>query len=285
MAFDDLPPQPSINSLADAYIAKAIELSRAAAGATRSLLDIAYGPDYLQRLDVYLPGDRALTGLPVLVFVPGGGWRHGKKEWMGFKAPPIISLPAIFVAISHRHGPEAPYPAPLDDCFRAVRWVKNNIAKLGGDPARIFIGGHSSGGHLSTLVALRGDMAERHGLPRDVIKACLPISGIYDLAYDSSTLQAHTRGSIANFLGGADAVEASPMAHLAGNKTPFFVIWSSTDNEIMKATSPIFVEALRRQPGRVETLIVPGLNHFEMSLAQQSADSPWIKAVRGWMRG
>jgi arylformamidase len=284
MAFDDLPAQIPINSLADAYIAKALALSQAAAAATRCVLDVAYGRDYWQRVDVYLPEDRALTGLPVLLFLPGGGWRHGLKEWVGFMAPPLVTLPAIFVAVSHRRGPNASYPAPLDDCFLAVRWARNNIAALGGDPERIFIGGHSSGGHLSTLATLRGDRGERFGLQRGAIKACFPISGIYDLTYDTPALQAHTRGAIAEFLGPeARAAEASPINHVAGNKTPFFVIWSSTDNEIMRGTSPMFADALRRQPGRVEHLIIPGLSHFEMSLAQQHVGSPWVRTVRRWM--
>jgi arylformamidase len=284
MSFEDLPPQPPINALADVYTAKALELTRATQAATRFIGDVCYGPDYRQRLDVYLPDDSALSGLPVLLFVYGGGWRHGYKEWLGFMAPPLLPLPANFVSVSLRLAPNVRYPEPLNDYFGAIKWAYRNIAKLGGDPERIFIGGHSSGAHLSALAALRTDIAERNGLPRNVVKACFPVSGIYDLAYDSSTLQAHTRSSIAALLGPHNRPsEASPITYVSGNTTPFYVVWSSGDNEIMAATSPIFVEALRQQPGRVEYCVIPNLYHFDMSLAQQNSNSPWVLTVREWM--
>ena len=140
----------------------------------RNVIDVAYGDDYFQRLDLFLPDNENLTELPVLVFMHGGAWRNGFKEWMGFMAPPIISLPAIFVSVSYRLAPSVKFPEPLEDTCDAVAWVFRNIRRYGGDPERIFIGGHSAGGHLAAMAALRCDHFTQRCLPANLIKACFP---------------------------------------------------------------------------------------------------------------
>src|SRR5262245_48904827 len=97
MAFDSLAPQPKMNPDAEAYAAEALRLSREAARTTRCVLDLAYGSDPAQTLDLYLPPDTSLDAhdLPVLMLMHGGGWTHGHKEWMGLNAPPLVGAPAI----------------------------------------------------------------------------------------------------------------------------------------------------------------------------------------------
>jgi len=158
MAFDTLAPQPPINPNADVYAAEALRLSRAAADATRCELDLAFGSDPAQALDLYLPADAAARDLPVLMLMHGGGWTHGYKEWMGLNAPPLVTLPAIVASVSYRLKPAHPYPAALDDCIAALAWLHANVARFGGSPRRIFVGGHSAGGQLASLVALCRDL-------------------------------------------------------------------------------------------------------------------------------
>ena len=126
----------------------ALRLCRLAMMTTRCVLDIPYGPDKLQRLDIYLPRQEGLSGLPVYVNIHGGGWTHGYKEWMGLNAPVITEFPAVYVSLSYRLAPEHRYPAPLDDCLAGVAWVYKNIARHGGNPDNIIVGGHSAGDTL-----------------------------------------------------------------------------------------------------------------------------------------
>ena len=72
---------------------------------------------------------------------------------------------------------------PVEDCRNAVKWVYDNIAAHGGDPDRLFVGGHSAGGHLAALITLDADLWRGVGLPRDVIKGCFPVSGGFDTGY------------------------------------------------------------------------------------------------------
>ncbi len=135
MAFDNLKPQPPRTSAntrypepAIAYGVEALARSREAVRRCRTVLDVAFGPDEDQRLDLYLPDDAKARDVPVILFFHGGAWMHGYKEWAGFMAPALVDTPAIFVSAGYRLAPEHKFPAPLDDAFAALQWINRNIA-------------------------------------------------------------------------------------------------------------------------------------------------------------
>src|SRR5688572_28498430 len=220
--FANLEPQSPINIRADAYGQTALNLSRLAAMTTRCKLDIAYGSGAAQRLDVYMPADKSAKGLPVFMNIHGGGWTHGYKEWMGLNAPVITQFPAVYVAIEYGLSPTQRHPKLLHDCLQALAWVHKNIAGYGGDPQRLFIGGHSAGAHLAALTTVRRDLFAQYGLPPDVIKGCLPYSGVYDFRDMVLYGQSAAGGPAENlFAQENDKVDASPIAFLEGLQTPF----------------------------------------------------------------
>src|SRR5579885_1946115 len=121
MSFDQLEPQtPMRMPAANAYAEAALARSRAAAARVRTLMDLSYGPDAKHRLDLYLP-EGTVTGAPVLIFLHGGSWTHGYKEWMGFMAPAIVELPAVFIAANYRLAPRHRFPAQLEDTLAIGR--------------------------------------------------------------------------------------------------------------------------------------------------------------------
>jgi acetyl esterase/lipase len=258
-------------------------LSKSVAEKRRCVLDVPFGDDYWQRIDVYLPDDPAEQDLPVLMFAHGGGWTHGYKEWMGFMAPPIVSLPAIFVSVSYRLAPASRYPEPMQDYFSAVEWVYKNIRNFGGSPNRIFIGGHSAGGHLASLVALRKDLMEARGLPSNVIKGCFPVSTPFDMRADNPEAGSDEESLRLLLKRLEDGEDASPICHVAGNRTPFFIVCGSRDLEWVSRTTPQMVAALRGQPGGVENFVFEGLDHYETNLDQRHGRNAWVKNVREWM--
>jgi acetyl esterase/lipase len=284
LSFADLPALPPlIHPLAAGYAARIMERSRAAQAALPTVLDVPYGDDYWQRLDLYLPAAGRRSKLPVLCFLHGGAWVNGCKEWLGFMAPALVSLPAVFVAVSYRHAPAAKFPAQAEDCAAALAWVWRNVERHGGDRDRIFLGGHSAGGHLAALVALRADL--RRGLPADVVKACFPVSAPFDLRGGPAE-DPGRRQKIAAFLArDADRVAASPIAHAEGNRTPFLVAWGGSDFPELVPQAEEMVAALRRQPGPVEALTLPGLSHFDTSERAGEAEFAWVRRVRAYLAG
>jgi arylformamidase len=284
--FTDLPPQSRLNEAVDVYATTALNLSRLAATTCRCQLDIAYGTDPWQKLDIYLPRQQNLTGLPAFLNIHGGGWTHGYKEWMGLNAPPIVAFPAIYISVGYRLAPANRHPAQLEDIFNALAWAHQHIAKFGGSPDRLFIGGHSAGAHLASLVALRQDLYGKYGLPANVVKACFAYNGIYDVRsveiYGESLQNNPGEPLLADTNAAADA---SPITFVSGNRTPFFVTWGENDNLLIKAESSAFVAALRQQPARVEAYMLPRFDHFWSHIDQQRAENPWTQTLRAWMTG
>lgn len=276
MSFDHLEPQtPMRMPAANAYAATALARSRAAAASSRTLLDVPYGLDPKHRLDLYLPSAR-VTGAPVLIFLHGGSWTHGYKEWMGFMAPALVDLPAIFVAANYRLAPTHRFPAQLEDTLAVLAWTAKKIGHHGGDPHRLFIGGHSAGGHLAALACLRRDLWSRHGIAEDVIRACFPVSTTFDyrgIPEDAGSFLARPE----------DAAAASPVAYVEGNRMPFLIAWGSADFERAKRTSREMVTALARAGAVTKEMEISGADHFQMSLDLGDAAHAWTRSVRAWL--
>ena len=291
MAFDDLPPLRDIPGLgrmrpeAPQHNAYVMEASRKVAQSTRTELDVPYGDSYWHKVDVYLPEDAAARDLPIFCMLHGGGFVRGYKEWMGFQAPVVTSLPAIYVSVSYRLAPEARVPAITDDCLRALKLVHERAGDWGGDADRIFIGGHSAGAILVAQMALWKEGLARHGLPEDAIKGCFPVAGVYDLDphwLPRDTVLATVFPDL--FDDAADAERYSPINHVAGNTTPFLVSWGDADTPYVLESSADLVAALSDQPGLVKSQVWAGYNHFDVHRTLENIDDPWVATLRQWMR-
>jgi arylformamidase len=279
MAFDDLPVQPPMGPPAEAYAADILARSKRVAESSRVELDLAYGPDYWQKLDLYLPENPEACDLPVLAFLHGGGWQFGYKEWMGYMAPAFTDLPAIFVSVSYRLLPDVRFPAPLVDTIAALSWIHTNIAGYGGNPDRLFVGGHSAGGHLAALATLRTDLLDAAGVPPGAIRACVPVAGSYK--FEVGELEARGKLLLAK---PEDAPEASPVSYVEGNRVPFYITWGEHDLEHVLRSGPPMVEALTRAGSRVEHEVFRGMDHFDISRDNGDPGSRWVKKVRAWMQ-
>lgn len=118
----------------------------------RHEVDVPYGPDAHQILDVYHPDGR--TGCPVVVYFHGGRWREGHPAFYDHFAAPWVSAGAVFASCGYRLAPEHTIAEAVDDAVRAIDWMGGNAARYGGDPDRVFAAGHSSGGHLAAMATL-----------------------------------------------------------------------------------------------------------------------------------
>ncbi|MCP4371129.1 MAG: alpha/beta hydrolase, partial [Deltaproteobacteria bacterium] len=94
-------------------------------------------------LDIYLP--KGVAGFPVLMFVSGGGWSSGSKDWVANLGPTFSAQGIGVVIVDHRLVPDVTYGQQVEDLARAFVWIKKNIATYGADSDQIIVGGHSSG--------------------------------------------------------------------------------------------------------------------------------------------
>ena len=278
MAHFDLLPQSPMSPEAEHYAAFCLRETATAQAHTRHVRDIPYGADPWQKLDLYLPEDTSARALPTLLFMHGGYWTHGHKEWLGFMAPPLVSLPALFISVGYRLAPATPYPGPFADCLEALAWAYRHVAEYGGNPQHLFVGGHSAGGHLAALMTLQPDMLTARGLPANLIKACFPVSGLYDLTCDSpqDRLQAFLPETIR-------PEDASPLHYVQGNRIPFFLAIGAHDFPVLYDQAFTMAAALCQEAGTVEFLEVPGADHFHINMRHADPDDPWVQRVRAWM--
>ena len=133
------------------------------------------------RLDVY-PPDKPAQGLPVMFWLHGGGWQAGDKSDVALKPKVLTERGFVFVSTNYRLLPQVGMDELTADVVQSLGWVYKNIARHGGDPNRIFIGGHSAGAQLAALLCTDDRLARGAGVPFEVLKGCVPVDGdTYDI--------------------------------------------------------------------------------------------------------
>jgi acetyl esterase/lipase len=286
MAFDNLPDLgPAFTPEGEAYSVWALEKSQAAAASLRVEFDIPYGDDPFQKLDLWLPANASLRDLPVVVYIHGGGWVRGYKEWNGFMAQRLSAIPAILVSPNHRLSTTAKYPRPLDDVLAALAWVYRNIEKYHGSKHRIFIGGHSSGGHLAALAALRTDLLPTHGLPADVVKACFPLSAPLDLRLERCVPGGRREKLVRAFLERDNQDrEASAIEHTARATVPMLLAWGSEDIDEVREHNELMAERMRATKNCVfEYMVIPGATHTGTHRVFLDKNNPYVETMCAWI--
>lgn len=274
MSLNDLRPQDqtSLSPPARAYIQSTLDLAAAAYSIVRNTIDIPYGDDERQKVDVFYP-DTIDQPLPVLVFMHGGGWTHGYKEQCAFMAPAITALSAILVSVSYRLAPEVRFPTPLEDVVSALAWVKENIARFGGDPDAIFLGGHSAGGHLATMVTLQTSRLTAAGLPANLVKGCLPVSASFEFAI--GMLEAEGKFLLEK---PEDALEASPVNSIGEPGAPFHIVWGERDFARCLNSTGVALDTFQRKGWSVTSRCFPQTDHFQAHLDLLEPRHGWLQA-------
>ena len=145
-------------------------------------LDLAYGDDASERLDLFLPA-RGSSGrpAPVLVYIHGGYWRALDKRDQSFVAAPFAAAGALVVLPNYALCPAVSVEHIVLQLVRALAWVWRHAARHGGDRERIVVAGHSAGGHLAAMMLACHWRDVAADLPPDLVKAALALSGIFDL--------------------------------------------------------------------------------------------------------
>ncbi len=149
-----------------------VSASAAAQSVTR---DIPYVPagHARQVLDVHAPPNG--RNLPVVFWIHGGGWQTGDKGQVARKPRAFTDAGFVFVSMNHRLLPDVAMEAIIADVASAMQWVHEHIAGYGGDPSRVLVMGHSSGGQLAALICTDARYLEGKGLDLSRIKGCVPV--------------------------------------------------------------------------------------------------------------
>lgn len=217
----------------------------------------------------------SVDGAPIVVFVYGGAWETGARGQFARWALDAAGLrPAgrrtefddadggfLGVEIEYRLGDEATFPAQIRDVRRGLAWVRAEADRLGGDPDRVAVVGHSAGAHLALLAALAPTGAFGGEYETDpAVHAAVGVSGPYDLRGDESL-------PVRRLLGGRESeipdryAAASPATHVSSDAPPALLLHGEDDEVVPAASSEALAEALETAGAPVELRVEPGADH------------------------
>jgi arylformamidase len=252
-AYDQSVYAPNLQQIVKRYGTNS-EGVRARLGAPRRY---AYGPTPIEGLDVYMT---KRPNAPINIFIHGGAWRGGLAKNFGDAAELFVHAGAHYVVpdfinVMQAGGSLMPM---AEQVRRAVAWVRRNARSFGGDPERIYVSGHSSGGHLAGVI-LTTDWRKDFDLPADTVKGGLCCSGMFDL----KPVRLSARSSYVKF---TDEMEQalSSQRHLDKLNAPVIVAYGTLETPEFQRQSRDFAAAVKAAGKSVQLLVGEGYNHFEM---------------------
>jgi acetyl esterase/lipase len=215
--------------------------------------------------DLLLP--KSSTPVPAIVFIHGGGWIGGKRDWPDVVMKPFPEHGYAAMYIDYDLSPEVRFPVALSECKAAVRWLRAHAAQYHIDPNRIAVAGVSAGGELAALVALTaGDQRyEGIGAFREFsssVKAAILYSSDLDLTPFSEkdeSINAYLGGSCSEHR--ALCLQASPQFNLSGKLPPIFIGHGNADKDVPYSQFVNFVAAYKAAHGPITTFTAEQGSH------------------------
>jgi acetyl esterase/lipase len=235
-----------------------------------------------QKLDLYLPSKKGFT---TIVFTFGGGWHSGGRKSVSPIGEKFQSLGYGCALLSHRLSPMDKFPAQIEDVAAAFAWVKGHIGEKGGDPARIFLVGHSSGAHLSLLLAADPKYLAKHKLTPKDIAGVVGLSTPVDLeprkdgkGFGDSLMAG--RGADVFARDAAIMKDASPIEHITKNLPPVLLIVGERDFPMLEADAKAFVEKAKEAQATAASVVTKGRDHIGVVRALVDEKSDVLEKVR-----
>ncbi len=248
---------------------------------------VAYGDHPQQHLFAWRPAGRDDgTPLPVLVFFHGGGWHSGRPEDYAFVARNFAPEGFVVVVAGYRLNEAGRYPAMLEDSAAAVRWTRDHAAELGGDPARIYLMGHSAGAYNAVMLALDPQWLERvglerAGLPDGAIAGAIGLAGPYDFYPFDKDSSRNAFGHVAT------PAQTQPVTFARAGAPPLLLLTGDEDTIVRPRNTRALVQAQAAAGDPAQSDVFAGMDHKDivMALARPfDRDARVKRAVLGFLR-
>lgn len=240
--------------------------------------DLRYGMGQAERLDLF-PVTSARQPAPLLVFIHGGYWRAQTKEDAPLMAKVFTDAGVAVATLEYPLLPEATLSEVVREVRSAIAWLHANVARYGVDPDRIYVGGSSAGGHLTGMLLAPGWQAS-YGLPEDVVKGGLGLSGLYDIQpLCATSINAWMR------LNPEQARLLSPLFYLPEIPTSLVLAVGGLETDGFKNQTNVYEAAWRKKGLPVLRVETPHCNHFDLVCELGKPDSPLTRATLNMVRG
>ncbi len=225
------------------------------------------------KMDIFMPQQTA-GPVPVVVWIHGGAWKTGDKE----KSPalPLVNRGFAVVSLNYRLSQEAIFPAQIEDCKAAIRFLRSKAKAIGIDPDRIGVWGSSAGGHLAALLGTSGDVKELEGGPEN-LQSSSRVQAVCDFFGPTDFLRMDdTPGSMEHnaadspesaLIGGPikenpeKVARANPITYITPDDPPFLILHGDEDKTVIPSQSTLLADALKKAGVPVEFEIIKGAGH------------------------
>lgn len=265
------------------------------------VVDIPYTTNagYKQQLDLYLPGSR---NFPTIVFIHGGSLMSGdRKGFPGIEPYPEIGRNLAgygigMVLVSYRLGPAHHWPTMVQDVAAAVGWTKKKIGAYGGDTTRIFLAGHSSGGHLASVVATDNRFLNALGMRPKDLAGCIVMGSSLHPSYDIEDMQeadvqrlwerARAVGAYESiFLTPNDYRDADPCRHVNPDAPRFLIIFGEDETKRTPALehADLFTGLLSRHGVRSSVDVIENRDHMGLLRMMAEEGDPTVMLIRSFV--
>jgi arylformamidase len=221
-------------------------------------IDLKFGPGAEETLDLF-PAS-TLKDAPLFIFIHGGYWRMLSKNESSFMAPNLVDHGVAVAAINYTLVPPANIDQIVVECRRAIKWLYQNAASYGINPNRIYVGGSSAGGHLTGMM-VAGGWQEEYGLPTDVIKGGVPMSGLFEMepvvkCFVNEWMQ----------MSMTDGIRNSPAQNLPTKGCPLIVAVGGDETDEFRRQSKDFADLWKSRGWPSDYLECQGVHHFNAPL-------------------
>ena len=241
---------PDFQDYIEAWESESVRVRKALA----CTLDVRYGAGPNMTADLFpAPAGAA----PIQVFIHGGYWRAMDKDVHSFPAEGFVAAGSAAVSLNYTLAPAVTLDTIVEQCRTAMEWIADNAARLNGDPGRIFVSGHSAGGHLTAMM-LCTDWAAR-GRPADLVKGGTAISGIFDLA---PILETSINEDVR--LDAESATRNSPIRNLPTAGGPLIAAVGAAETPAFVAQNRAFAEAWQARGFEATVMEIEGLHHYSV---------------------
>lgn len=214
---------------------------------------VRFAPELDLALDIYRPQGPRNRPAPVVVFFYGGAWQRGARAQYRFVGQRLAQHGVLAIVADYRTWPRAGFPAFVEDGARAVAWTRAHAAEHGGDPARLFLAGHSAGAQIAALLGADARYLRAHGLQPGQLAGVIGLSGPYDFSIT---------GQYVPIFGPATQWPAAQAVNAVdGDEPPFLLIHGAVDRVVEAEDSRRLARRLQALGVEAELVLMPGAGH------------------------
>ncbi|HTC83794.1 MAG TPA: alpha/beta hydrolase [Rhizomicrobium sp.] len=214
---------------------------------------LAFGEEPRQRLDIYVPRGLAVSA-PMLLFFHGGGWQGGRRaDYLAFGQ--VFASAGIVTAVAdYRLYPQVKYPAFVEDAAAALVWLHLHGADYGGDPARLFVSGHSAGAYNAVMLASEPAFLAAKGADLGLIRGVIGIAGPYDFL-------PMEQKEYVDMFHGRNNPDSMPVHHVTGPRPPMLLVTGAGDRTVSPKNTKSMAARLRSLSSTIVEIHYRGIGH------------------------